>query len=174
MVAIPPPAGPPAGRGLPPEEDVVPRTARQAIRAWYATHPKTFCPVIGQAICPAQGCENPAIRQDPRCDLALKQAQAAERPAEIDEVRGWIYNLRESPDGRHWLLTFGYHKALLDDFRQLIPARGRRWDPERREWAVAREYHQVLRTLFVNFDRFVSARHQWRKEHPANPATPGD
>jgi hypothetical protein len=126
-------------------------------------HPKTFCPVVGQCICPAKGCENPAIRGDARCNLELKQAQAAARPAEVDELRGWIYDLRESPDGRRWIVNFGYSKALLDDFRQLIPAGARRFDPETREWWVAREYDAVLRTLFLNFDQFRVARHKWLK-----------
>src|SRR6266702_4635982 len=134
-------------------ETPVPRTARQAIKAWYATHPKTFCPVVGQCICPAKGCENPAIRNDPRCNIELKQAQAAERPAEMDELRGWIYDLRESPDHRRWIVNFGYNRVLLDDFRQMIPASARRFDPETREWWVAKEYEGALRTLFVNFDR---------------------
>lgn len=141
----------------------MPRTARQAIRAWYATHPKTFCPVIGQCICPAKGCENSAIREDPRCNLALKQEQAAKRPAEVDELRDWIYDLRESPDRRFWILNFGYNKALLDDFRQLIPAASRRFEAETREWWVAKEYAPVLRTLFLNFDDFLSARFRWIK-----------
>jgi hypothetical protein len=141
----------------------VPRTARQAIRAWYATHPKTFCPVIGQCICPAKGCENPEIRNDPRCNISLKSEQAAARPEDLDELRGWIYDLRETPDGRSWRLNFGYSRALLDDFRQLIPAKARHFDSETREWIVAKEYASVLRTLFANYDRFVSARYLWLK-----------
>jgi hypothetical protein len=141
----------------------MPRTARQAIRAWYATHPKTFCPVIGQCICPAKGCENPEIRNDPRCNIDLKSEQAAARPAEMDELRGWIYDLRETPDGRRWRLNFGYNRALLDDFRQMIPASGRQFDSETREWVVAKEHAPVLRTLFANFDRFVAARYLWLK-----------
>lgn len=90
-------------------------------------------------------------------------SQAAERPTESEELRGWIYDLRESPDGRRWILNFGYNRALLDDFRQLIPASARRFDPETREWAVAKEYATVLRTLFLNFDQFVAARYQWLK-----------
>ena len=148
----------------------MPRSARQAIRAWYATHPKTFCPVVGQAICPGRGCANPAIRNDARCNIDLKQAQAAERPTEpdeLDELRGWIYDLRESSDGRQWILNFGYNRALLDDFRQLIPTSARRFDPETREWSVAKEHAMVLRTLFVNFDRFASARYLWLKARRA-------
>jgi hypothetical protein len=145
----------------------VPRTARQAIRAWYATHPKTYCPVIGQCICPAKGCENPEIRNDPRCNIDLKSEQAAARPAELDELRGWIYDLRETPDGRRWRLNFGYNRALLDDFRQLIPASARQFDAETREWVVAKEYAPVLRTLFANFDRFASARYLWLKARRA-------
>lgn len=144
----------------------MPRTARQAIKTWYATHPKTYCPVIGQSICPAQGCANPAIRNDPRCNIDLKREQAAARPtaeADLDTLRGWIYDLRESGDGRRWIINFGYNRALLDDFRQLIPASGRRFDPETREWWVAKEYDGVLRTLFVNYDRFISARYRWLK-----------
>jgi hypothetical protein len=141
----------------------VPRTARQNIRAWYATHPKTYCPVVGQAICPFRGCENPAIRDDPRCNIELKMAQAGERPAKMDELQGWIYDLRDSPDGRCWILNFGYNRALLDDFRQMIPASARRFDPETREWWVAKEYASVLRILFANFDRFSNARYQWLK-----------
>lgn len=150
----------------PSEGSRVPRTARQAIKAWYSTHPKTMCPVVGQAICPLRGCENPAIRNDPRCNIDLKQAQAETRPAEtggLDELRGWIYDLRDSPDSRRWIVNFGYNRALLDDFRQMIPASGRRFDPETREWWVAKEYDPVLRTLFVNYDRFMSARYQWMK-----------
>jgi hypothetical protein len=153
----------------------LPRTARQAIRAWYATHPKTFCPVIGQAICPAKGCDNPAIRADPRCNIDLKQAQAEKRPAEMDELRGWIYDLRESSDGRHWIVNFGYNRALLDDFRQLIPASGRRFDPETREWWVAKVHAPVLRTLFSNFDQFAGARYQSlkaRREQGSNAEAP--
>ena len=115
----------------------MPRTARQAIKTWYSTHPKTMCPVIGQSICPLKGCENPVIRADPRCNIDLKQAQAEARPGEtegLDELRGWIYDLRDSPDSRRWILNFGYNRALLDDFRQLIPASGRRFDPETRAW----------------------------------------
>ncbi len=140
------------------------RTARQAIREWYSTHPKTYCPVVGQPICPFRGCENPAIRGDPRCNIELKAAQAARRPAEIDELRGWLYDLRESSDGRQWILNFGYHRALLDDFRQMIPARARRYDAETREWAVSKEYSSVLRTLFLNFDQFRADRHAWLKQ----------
>ncbi|MGH2460391.1 MAG: hypothetical protein ACRDIY_16175 [Chloroflexota bacterium] len=147
----------------------MPRTARQAIRSWYASHPKTFCPVVGQCICPARGCDNPAIRADPRCNLDLKQAQAAARPAESDELRGWIYDLRDSPDGRRYLLNFGYNRALLDDFRQLIPAAARRFDPETREWAVDKIYANVLRSLFQNFDRFLVARFEWLKRPRAAP-----
>jgi hypothetical protein len=142
----------------------LPRTARQAIRSWYATHPKTYCPVVGQCICPARGCENPTIRNDPRCNIDVKMAQAAERPAESDDLRGWIYDLRETSDGRRWILNFGYNRAILDDFRQMIPASARHFDPETREWAVAKEYANVLRTLFLNFDRFLLARRQWLKE----------
>ena len=123
----------------------MPKTARQHIKAWYATHPKTFCPVIGQGICPARGCENPALRADARCNIDLKQAQAAERPEEIDELRGWIYDLRESPDARRWVLNFGYNAALLDDFRQMIPAASRHFSAETREWSVAKEYAQARR-----------------------------
>jgi len=144
----------------------LPRTARQAIKAWYATHPKTFCPVVEQAICPLKGCENPTMRNDPRCNIDLKQEQAAARPAEtaeLDTLRGWIYDLRSSTDGRRWIINFGYNRALLDDFRDLIPASARRFDPETREWSVAKEYDAVLRTLFVNYDRFVSARYRWLK-----------
>ena len=142
------------------------RTACQAIKAWYATHPKTFCPVVGECICPLKGCENPAIRNDPRCNIDLKQEQAAARPvetAELDTIRGWIYDIRESKDGWSWILNFGYNRALLDEFRQLIPASGRRFDPETREWWVDKKYDSVLRTLFVNFDRFLSARYRWLK-----------
>jgi len=144
----------------------LPRTARQAIKAWYATHPKTFCPVVGQCICPSKGCENPAIRNDPRCNIDLKQEQAAARPeetAELDTIRGWIYDIRDSPDGWRWILNFGYNRALLDEFRQLIPASARRFDPETREWWVDKKYDSVLRTLFVNYDRFLSARYRWLK-----------
>ena len=148
----------------------MPRTARQAIRSWYATHPKTFCPVVGQCICPARGCENPAIRNDPRCNIELKMAQAAERPAENDDLRGWIYDLRESSDRRRWILNFGYDRALLDDYRQMVPASARQFDPETREWAVAKEYASVLRTLFRNFDRFLAARYQWLKANRAQQA----
>ena len=147
------------------------RTARQAIRSWYSTHPKTYCPVIGQCICPARGCDNPAIRGDSRCNIDLKQAQAAEKPVESDELRGWIYDLRDSSDGRRYLLNFGYNRALLDDFRQMIPANARRFDPETREWAVDKAYSNVLRTLFQNFDRFLVARREWlnnRREQPPN------
>jgi hypothetical protein len=91
-------------------------------------------------------------------------AQAAERPAESDDLRGWIYDLRETSDGRRWILNFGYNRAILDDFRQMIPASARHFDPETREWAVAKEYANVLRTLFLNFDRFRLARRQWLKE----------
>lgn len=146
----------------------MPRSARQAIRSWYATHPKTYCPVIGQGICPHRGCDNPALRSDPRCNIDLKLAQAAERPAEPDELQGWIYDLRETPDGRRWILNFGYHRALLDDFRQMIPASARRFDPETREWSVAKEYSAVLRSLFLNFDRFGAARYQWLKNRRAS------
>jgi len=152
----------------------VPSTARQAIRAWYATHPKTYCPVVGQCICPSRGCQNPAIRQDPRCNIDLKMAQAAERPESLEELRGWIYDLRETPDGRRWILNFGYNRALLDDFRRLIPANARRYDPETREWAVAKEYSNVLRALFINFDRFVAARYHWlkaRRDQADSPET---
>lgn len=142
----------------------MPRTARQAIRAWYATHPKTFCPVLSQPICPFRGCENPAIRQDARCNIDLKMSQAAGKPDQIDELRGWIYDLRESGDGQRWILNFGYNRALLDDFRQLIPASARHFDPETHEWAVSKEHGNVLRTLFLNFDRFRVARHAWLKE----------
>lgn len=141
----------------------MPRTARQAIRSWYATHPKTFCPVVGQCICPARGCENPVIREDPHCNIELKQAQAAEKPSQSEELRGWIYDLRDSPDGRRYILNFGYNRALLDDFRQMIPATARRFDPETREWVVDKTYANVLRTLFQNFDRFLVARHEWLK-----------
>lgn len=144
----------------------MPRNARQAIKAWYATHPKTFCPVVGQCLCPLKGCENPAIREDPRCNLDLKQEQAAARPAEtaeLDTLRGWIYDLRESKDGRRWILNFGYNRALLDDFRQLIPPSARRFDAETREWWVAKEYDAALRALFANYDRFASARYRWLK-----------
>jgi hypothetical protein len=144
----------------------LPRNARQAIKAWYATHPKTFCPVVGECICPLKGCENPAIRNDPRCNIDLKQEQAAARPAEtaeLDTIRGWIYDIRESRDGWRWILNFGYNRALLDEFRQLIPASGRRFDPETREWWVDKKYDAVLRTLFVNYDRFLSARYRWLK-----------
>jgi len=139
----------------------LPRTARQAIRSWYATHPKTFCPVVGQSICPSRGCENPTIREDPRCNIELKQSQAALKPAESDELRGWIYDLRDSSDGRRYLLNFGYNRALLDDFRRMIPATARRFDPETREWAVDKTYASVLRSLFQNFDRFLVARYDW-------------
>jgi len=149
----------------------LPRTARQAIRAWYSTHPKTFCPVVGQCLCPARGCENPAIRDDPRCNIDLKIAQAAEKPAEREELRGWVYDLRESSDGRRWILNFGFNRALLDDFRQMIPASARHFDPETREWAVAKEYANVLRTLFVNFDSFLIARYQWLKARRAEKPT---
>lgn len=152
----------------------MPRTARQAIRAWYASHPKTFCPVVGQCICPAKGCENPAIRNDPRCNLTLKEEQAAKRPAEVDELRGWIYDLRESPDRRQWIVNFGYNRALLDDFRQLIPAASRRFDASTREWWVAKEYASVLRTLFLNFDDFASARYRWvraQREKAVEPSS---
>lgn len=152
----------------------MPRTARQAIRAWYATHPKTFCPVVGQVICPARGCDNPNIRSDPRCNIELKLAQAAEKPEQIDELRGWIYDVRESSDRRHWILNFGYNRALLDDFRQMIPASARRFDAETREWWVAKTYAPALRTLFVNFDRFTSARHQWLKAHQEQATPPTD
>ena len=141
----------------------MPRTARQAIRDWYTNHPKTFCPVVGQCICPATGCDNPAIRQDPGCNLELKQAQAALRPTESDELRGWLYDLRESGDRRRWLLNFGYNRVLLDELRQLVPASARRFDPETHEWAVAKEYAAVLRSLFANFDQFASARYRWLK-----------
>lgn len=141
----------------------MPFTARQHIRAWYSTHPKTFCPVVGQAICPFRGCDNPAIRSDERCNIELKTAQANERPAEMDELRGWIYDLRDSPDGRRWIVNFGYNRALLDDLRQMIPASARRFDPETREWWIAKEYASVLRTLFANFDRVSSARYMWLK-----------
>ncbi len=124
---------------------------------------------MGQVICPARGCENPAIRNDPRCNIDLKVAQAAERPAELDELRGWIYDLRESSDSRRWILNFGYNRALLDDFRQMIPASARRFDPETREWLVDKTYQSVLRTLFVNFDRFFAARHLWLKARQNNP-----
>lgn len=90
-------------------------------------------------------------------------AQAAEKPAEVGELRGWIYDLRESSDGRRWILNFGYNRALLDDFRHMIPASARRYDAETREWAVAKEYGSVLRTLFLNFDRFRVARYEWLK-----------
>jgi hypothetical protein len=150
------------------------RTARQGIRAWYSTHPKTYCPVVGQVICPFRGCENPAIRSDARCNIDLKVAQAEERPAEMDELRGWIYDLRDSPDGRRWILNFGYNRALLDDFRQLIPASARRFDPETREWWVAKEYGRVLRTLFANFDRFTSARYLWLKARRESAPSPED
>lgn len=143
------------------------RTARQAIREWYATHPKTFCPVVEQAICPARGCENPRLRADARCNLDLKQAQAALKPPADDGLHGWLYDLRESSDGRQWIINFGYNRALLDDFRQLIPARARRFDPETREWVVAKEQAAALRTLFANFDRFLVARRQWLKERQA-------
>jgi hypothetical protein len=152
------------------EGETMPRTARSAIRDWYASHPKTFCPVVGQCICPAKGCENPAIRNDPRCNLELKQAQAAERPAESEDGRAWLYDLRESPDGRRWILNFGYNRAILDDLRQLVPASGRRFEPETREWWVGKEHANALRSLFANFDRFAAARYLWLKARRTPPA----
>ena len=133
------------------------RGERDAIRKWYAQHPKTYCPVIGQMVCKQGGCERADLRADPRCNVELKDAQAKQRASAPDDGRGWLFDLRESPDRRYYILNFGYNRGLLDDFKAIVPASGRRFDPETREWWVLKAHGASLVSLFANFGAFLAA-----------------
>ena len=132
-------------------------TERNAIRKWFAQHPKTYCPVIGQAVCKSAGCERADLRADPRCNIELKQAQAQQRATMPDDGRGWLFDLRMSPDGRYYILNFGYNRTLLDDLKAIIPANARRFDEETREWWVLKSHGAALVGLFANFGAFLAA-----------------
>ena len=142
------------------------RTERNAIRKWFAQHPKTFCPVVGQMVCKARGCDRPDLRADPRCNIELKDAQLKQRDGALgasrNDGRGWLFDLRESPDGRYYILNFGYDRNLLEDLKAVVPASARRFDPETREWWVLKAHGAVLVSLFANFGAFLAALAQKR------------
>jgi hypothetical protein len=126
------------------------RTAKQAIRAWYKQHPKTYCPVVGQSVCRHLGCDNAQLRADPRCNIELKTAMA-ERAGAANDPRPWLADLRLSPDHRRYVLNFPYDRLTLQDFKSVIPEADRAYDATTREWSVDRRHWGALNALFSNF-----------------------
>jgi hypothetical protein len=126
------------------------RTARSAIRNWFKEHPKTFCPVVGQAVCKHGGCDRADLRADARCNIALK-TRMYERAAAAGDERPWLADLRESPDRRRYLLNFPFDPLTLQDFKSVIPAADRTYDAATREWAVDKRHYGILNAIFANF-----------------------
>ena len=126
------------------------RTAKTAIRKWFKEHPKTFCPVVGQAVCRHNGCDNPKLRADERCNIDLKM-RMAERAREANDDRPWLADVRTTPDRRRYILNFPYDKLTLQDFRSVIPEADRSYDAATREWSVERRHWGILNAFFSNF-----------------------
>jgi hypothetical protein len=128
------------------------RTAKGAIRAWYKQHPKTYCPVVGQGICRHGGCDNPQLRADHRCNIALKSEMAERaRAASAADPRPWLADLRLSADRRRYVLNFPFDRLTLADFKSVIPEADRAYDATNREWSVERRHWGALNALFANF-----------------------
>lgn len=141
-------------------------SARTAILRWFATNPKTFCPVVGQSVCKRDGCENPQLRADARCNIALKQAMQA-RAAELQDFRPVLFDLRASADGQRFILNFGFDKETIGDLKSAVPPADRGYDASTREWWVHRRHYGLLSAMFVNFSEFHSALAKQRRS-PAN------
>jgi len=56
-------------------------------------------------------------------------------------------------EGREgYLLAFAYDEATVEKLKTSIPHTERNWNPETKTWWVSREYEEVLRRLFPNFE----------------------
>jgi hypothetical protein len=141
--------------------------ARGAILRWFSSHPKTFCPVVGQAICPHNGCENPRLRSDARCNIGFKQAMHA-RAKEARDFRPIIFDLRETPDRQRFIINFGYDKSTILDLKSAIPAGERGYLPASREWWVLRRHYGLLSAMFANFAEFHQEYTRQRRESEAS------
>ncbi|HZQ97616.1 MAG TPA: hypothetical protein VFC93_02250 [Chloroflexota bacterium] len=128
-----------------------PRTAKQAIRRWFKEHPKTFCPVVGQAVCKHGGCDNAQLRADARCNIGLKTAMYERAHALPEDGRPWLADVRLSADRRRYVLNFPFDRMFLQDFKSVIPPSDRSYDAATREWSVDRRHWAMLNTLFTNF-----------------------
>jgi len=126
------------------------RTAKSAIRKWFKEHPKTFCPVVGQAVCKHGGWDRADLRADQRCNIELK-TRMAERARLAADPRPWLADLRLSPDRRRYVLNFPFDRPTLADFRSVIPDADRSYDATNREWSVERRHWGALNALFSNF-----------------------
>lgn len=147
------------------------RTARAAIRSWFKEHPKTFCPVVGQGVCRHGGCDNAALRGDARCNIALKSGMA-ERAAAQNDARPWLADVRQSADGRRFILNFPFDRLTLQDFKAIIPASDRDYNAETREWAVDRRHWGLLNALFSNFADWDAELSRQRRARSAGLAGP--
>ena len=128
----------------------VARTAKAAIKAWYKTHPKTFCPVVGEAICRAGGCDNAKLRADAQCNIERKTRWFARGQA-TNDGRPWLADLRLSADKRRYVINFPFDRLTLQDFKSVIPESDRRYDEATREWSVERRHWSALNAMFSNF-----------------------
>ena len=134
---------------------MAPPSARNAILKWFRNHPKTYCPVVGQAVCTHRGCDNARLRADARCNFDLKKTMA-DRAAAGADFRPVLFDLRESDDRRRFILNFGFDKATIADLKAMIPSPERGFLPASREWWVDKKHYGLLATMFANFGEFHS------------------
>ena len=142
------------------------RTAKSAIRKWFKEHPKTFCPVVGQAVCKHGGCDRADLRADARCNIALKTLMY-ERAAASDDARPWLADLRETADRRRYVLHFPFDRLTLQDFKSVIPDSDRSYDASTREWTVDKRHYGMLNALFSNFAEWDLELGRQRRARPA-------
>jgi hypothetical protein len=126
-------------------------TAKQAIRRWFKSHPKTFCPVVGQAVCRHGGCDNAQLRADARCNIDVKSRMFEQAQVLPDDDRPWLADVRLTADSRRYVLNFPFDRLALQDFRSIIPETDRSYDAANREWTVDRRHWGLLNAIFANF-----------------------